>query len=275
MQADLSNEADYNLQRRHPERTEIYAGYARRSEALRQARPWQALRYAPEERCTIDFFPAPDARGAPLLVFIHGGFWRGGDKRMFSFIAEHFLAAGISTALLGYTLAPAVTVAQISAQIRAAVACLTRLQPELGFDIGRVTLSGHSAGAHLAAMTSSCAEVSRPAWRVLAVSGVYDLRPVLATSLRAEIGLTQADAEAQSLPGARQLLARDYLVAVGGAETPAFISQSEDFHRALTAAGRPAALFIDPGRTHFDIFESLSQPGQALHDRAIALIQAP
>ncbi|ALM81849.1 alpha/beta hydrolase [Bordetella sp. N] len=275
---DLRNESDYNVQRRHPERTEIYAGYARRSEALRADVPWQSLRYAKPERCTLDWFPAQEAKDAPLLVFMHGGFWRGGDKRVFSFIAENLRTAGVSSAFVGYELAPNVTVTTISAQIRAAVTFLLRNQRALGFDPERVTLSGHSAGAHLAAMTSAYPQelpILGRHLRVIGLSGVYQLAPLLATSLKGEIQLTSDVAEEQSLPEGRWLHASRYLVVAGGGETPGFLAQSTHFHDALQHRGLNTTLILEPGRTHFDIFVPLTEPAYALHQQVLDVIKGP
>ncbi|WP_233237735.1 alpha/beta hydrolase [Bordetella sp. LUAb4] len=272
---DLRNESDYNVQRRHPERTEIYAGYARRSEALRADVPWQSLRYDKPERCTLDWFPAEHPAGAPLLIFMHGGFWRGGDKRVFSFIAENLRTAGISSAFIGYELAPAVTVTTIAAQIRSAVTFLLRNQRALGFDPERVTLSGHSAGAQLAAMTSAYPQempILGRHLRVIGVSGVYQLPPLLATTLKDEIQLTPEVAAEQSLPEGRWLHASCYLLVVGGGETPGFLTQSTHFHDALRQRGLNTNLIIEPGRTHFDIFVPLTEPTHALHEQVLEVI---
>lgn len=274
---DLRFEADYNVQRRHPERTAIYADYAQRSEALRQQIPWENLRYASPERCTIDWFPANHPEDAPLLVFMHGGFWRGGDKRVFSFIAENLHRAGISTALVGYELAPAVTVSTIASQVRTAVRHLLEARTRLRFDPTRVTLSGHSAGAQLAAMTSAYPQDlpgAAQSVRVIGLSGVYDLKPLLASTLRGEIDLSPEQAESQSLPGNHGLQASRYLIAVGGAETEGFIAQSQRFDSLLKARQLSTELIIEAYCTHFDIFIPFTEPDYALHERVLQIVTA-
>jgi arylformamidase len=278
MSMEFPNEPGYNLKARHPERTELYADYAERSEALRRGGNWESLRYAAPARCELDWFPAGQPKGAPLLVFIHGGYWRGGDKRGFSFLADGFRRDGVSTALLGYELAPAVPISAIAQQIRWAIRFLMSEQKKLGFDPTRVTLSGHSAGAHLAAMASCYPDeigVGGAALRVIGASGVYDLTPVMQTSLRDEIGLTSAEAADQSLPNGRSPSAGEYLILVGERETQDFIDQSRDFHRNLTEHGVPSEFQIVPGCMHFDIFEPLADRKNPIHQRVLKTALRP
>jgi arylformamidase len=270
-------EAQYNLKARHPEREAIYADYTSRSQRFRDAARWETLRYAEPNRCTIDWFPASNTAGeaTPLLVFIHGGFWRGGDKRVFSFLAEPYVASGVSVALLGYELAPQVSVTRIAEQITHAVAWLVQRASRLGFDPDRVTLSGHSAGGHLSALLSTMSPSIFGDHRfrgILPISGIFRLAPMLLTSINHESRITALEAVALS-PGLKdKFLSRRYMVVVGGGETEDFISQTRQFGSAVVNACPGSTVEVVPGRHHFDIFDDLANPTTPLFKRARRLI---
>ncbi|VTU23247.1 Carboxylesterase NlhH [Variovorax sp. PBL-H6] len=262
-------EQNYSLRPRHPEREAVYADYSARSERFRQATPgWRSLSYAAPERCAIDWFPADTAKGVPrdgtpLFVFIHGGFWRALDRRLFSFIAEGYVKAGISVAMLGYELAPAVKLGRIIEQVSDAMRWLNRRAGELGFDPRRVTVSGHSAGGHLTAMLSATTPADlegHPFVASVPVSGVFSLAPLLLTSVNDDVRMTPREALRFSPGGMSCFHAREFIVAVGACETDGFIGQSRDFTAWAERMGTPSRLEIVPGRTHFDVLEDLARP---------------
>ena len=122
---DPALERQYNLRIRHPERTAVYDRFAASSAALRAEHPgFTELRYDGGPRCVLDFFHAEAASPAPLFIFIHGGYWRALDRSIFSFLARPWLERGTHVALIGYDLAPDVTVHTIAAEVRTAVATL-------------------------------------------------------------------------------------------------------------------------------------------------------
>ncbi|MDB5414130.1 MAG: hypothetical protein JWR10_2465 [Rubritepida sp.] len=268
-------EGQYNLKARHPEREAIYAGYTARSQHFRDAGPWECLRYAEPERCTIDWFPARGAKNAPLLIFIHGGFWRGGEKRVFSFLAEPYAEAGVAVALIGYELAPAVTLTRIVEQIVQAVAWLNAHAARLGFDASRVTISGHSAGGHLSALLSTM-----PPDRfgghgfhgVLPISGIFELAPMLLTSINHESRITAEEAATLSPMRKESFLGRRYWVVAGQGETEDFVAQTRRFGAMMEQARPGSGATIVPGRNHFDIFEEFADPSSQLFQAALALI---
>ena len=277
-------ERNYSLRARHPEREVIYADYEARSERFRaSATGWQSFPYAAPERCAIDWFPAqpqpgaapPPAEGTPLFVFIHGGFWRALDRRVFSFIAEHYVKAGIAVAMVGYELAPAVKLSHIVDQAADALACLYRRADELGFDTRRVSVSGHSAGGHLAAMVSAVPPASlggHPLVCVVPVSGVFSLAPLLLTSVNHDVRMTPDDALRLSPSAMERFHTGEFIVAVGENETNGFIGQSRDFVETAQAKGAKAALEMVPGRMHFDVLEDLARPELPLFQRVFAAV---
>jgi arylformamidase len=255
-------EREYNLRIRHPEREAVYRDFAARSEAYRAVANCRLdLRYAEGPRCTLDWF-APHAAGAapPLFVFIHGGYWRALDKRTFSFIAAPYNAAGIAVAMIGYDLAPAVTLTRIADEVHAAHAWLAA-EAALDFDRARVVVSGHSAGGHLAALVAAAPSERVGGMTVQAiapVSGIFDLAPLLATTVNADVRMTGEEARRLSPMRCEAFAARRFLVAVGGRETEGFIAQSRRFTERAAALGLEARCVIVPNRTHFDVLEDLA-----------------
>jgi len=234
--------------------------YAERSEAARRAHPPKTVRYGPGERQTIDLFLPDGAAEPPLLVFFHGGYWQELSKRESAFAAPGCLALGIACAAVDYTLAPAATLSEIVAECRAALAAL------VGFR--RRVVAGSSAGAHLAAMAA------REANGAVLVSGIYDLAPLIGTSIDTALGLDVSQARANS-PLHRPL--EDFppsLVCWGDNETDQFKRQSQAFVRALRSAGRTADALECAGRNHFDVILDLADPGTELGRRTLALLRA-
>ncbi len=143
------------------------------------------VRYGGGPNEHLDIFPAPEA-DAPVLVFIHGGYWRSLDKRDHAFIAPAFTSEGACVVVPNYALAPAVTVPQIAMQMVAALAWTWRHIAKHGGDRQRITVVGHSAGGHLASLLLACLwPVYQPdlprdlVKRALAISPLHDLEPVM------------------------------------------------------------------------------------------------
>ena len=272
---DPAAEREYNLRLRHPEREAVYRGFSERSAAYRAASPCRIdLRYGAGPRCTLDWFPA--AGGAvrpPLLSFIHGGYWRALDKSIFGFIAAPFNAAGIAVAMIGYDLAPAVTVTQIGAEVRAAHAWLASEAP-LAFDRGRVVVSGHSAGGQLAALVSAAPPDGLDVIGAVPISGLFDLEPLRGASVNLDVRMSAEEARACSPMRLASLHARRWIVAVGGLETEGFQSQSRRFDAHARSLGAASEFFLVPQRTHFDVLDDLADPALPLHRRTLALFDA-
>lgn len=218
---------------------------------------WQRL---PAGSAALPFWelclPPPAATPAPVLAFIHGGYWQALGVAHSLFAAQACVARGVAFAALEYTLAPAATLPAIVGQACAAVATLRREAAALGLDATRLTLAGHSAGAHLAAM-AALQQASRPA-ALLLVSGVYWLAPLVATSINQPLGLTE-DMARQLSPGLAPLAGLPPARLVWGeVETAAFKQQSLAFAAALRAAGTAARAEEIPARNHFDVVLSLA-----------------
>jgi arylformamidase len=254
-----SLDAAYNNRAAEPGLEAIKADWDRRSQAIyARAKVNRDLAYGKAPRQRLDFFHAA-SKGRPTVAWIHGGYWQTNEKEPNAFIAEGMLAHDLNVALLEYTLAPAATMTGIVAEIRAAIGWLVeRLQPEFGAGRGLV-VAGHSAGGHLTAMAAAEPGVTA----AVPISGLFDLEPIRLSYLNALLRMDVREAGTNSpmrLPFPQVPLT----VAVGGAELPELIRQSEDFHSALEAAGRPVGKMIVPKATHFTILEEVARPSGAL-----------
>ncbi len=245
------------------------AAYAQRSAAARSRLTHQTWRYGHAAAQQLDLFlPAPAMAPAPLLLFIHGGYWQELSKQESAFAAEQTVAEGLAFAALDYTLAPQASVAEIVAECRQALAWLSEHAARLGVDGGRIVVAGSSAGAHLAAMVALPGAGPRVAGVVL-VSGLYELEPLVGTSINTALSLTPAAAQAVS-PALLELAGfPPSAVCWGGIETAEFKRQGRDFAQRLLQVNTPCKVFEVPQRNHFDVILDLADAETEL-GRAVA-----
>lgn len=227
---------------------------------------------------TLDVFPGRET-GAPVVVFIHGGYWRALDKADHSFIAPAFKNLGGCVVIPNYALCPAVTIPDITMQMVKALAWVYRNAAHYGGDPSRISVVGHSAGGHLAAMLLNChwpvigsdlpADLVKAA---LSISGLYDLEPVRQTPfLKDSLRLTREQVALASpalLPAPQQ--GQLYTV-VGADESAEFIRHNELIQQAWGKQVVPVCASI-PGRNHFSVLEALTSPSEHLHQLAIRLV---
>ncbi|MEE8171877.1 MAG: alpha/beta hydrolase [Alphaproteobacteria bacterium] len=270
-----SLEAEYNLRARHPEHQSVRAGWAAASARAKARLDWrQDVRYGAAPRQRLDLFPAPEA-ASPLLVFIHGGYWRSNDKSNYAFIAAPVIARGGALAIINYGLAPDTAMGDIIEHAREAVTWLYDNEAAGQFDRTRIHIAGHSAGGHLAAELLATdwqarglpAEVIRG---VTAISGLFDLAPLIETSINNELGLDQKSARQFSplyrMPRLRASLA----VAVGADETDAFLQQSRDYAERCRAAGHDCNLLCLEACNHYTILSQLADSEAPLTQAVLA-----
>jgi arylformamidase len=198
----IDYEVEYNNRARVPENPVIMAGWARDAAAYRDQRSPRRIAYGASPRHVIDVF-AGDGQGkdrsnAPLVVFIHGGYWQALDGSSFSHMARGLNAHGIGVAVPTYDLCPQVSVAEIINEMCQAMRELAKLSD-------RLIVSGHSAGGHLAACMLAtdwtAYDASLPAQLVraaYAISGLFELEPLVPTSINKALGLDAAAARAAS-----------------------------------------------------------------------------
>lgn len=218
------------------------------------------------------FLPA-DETPAPMVAFLHGGWWQEGSIDMAAAPATSFTRAGIAWASLGYTLAPHASLEQIVAEVDHA---LERVVAAAGrrIDPMRIVLAGHSAGAHLAAMHATRVDsgASRVAVQgLLLVSGAYDLVPVQKSYVNDLVQMTPEAAAALSPINRRRPIGVEAVVAVGSKEGEEFLRNSGALQSAWSEPAAPVGLMELEGRDHFDILDELASSSGALFSRAVAM----
>lgn len=233
------------------------------------------VRYGDAPSQTIDVaLPIPTGTGMPLVVYFHGGYWQELSKRDSRFAAAHCVARGWGFAAVDYTLAPHAGLDEIVAECRLAVRTLHAEAGSLGFDPDRIVVAGSSAGAHLAAMVALDPGSHKVRIdRAILVSGIYELEPLIGTSIDEALGLDLATARRNS----PLLLNVDgfppALVAYGENETSEFKAQSAAFADRLAAAGTPVDTLEVPNRNHFDVILDLATADTVLGDAVAALLE--
>lgn len=240
------------------------------------------VRFGPTLAEYMDIFPAKEP-GAPLLIFIHGGYWRMLSAKEFSFVARGPVARGCTVAVTNYALCPHVTISEITRQTRAAIAFLTQEAERFNADPERIVVSGHSAGGQqsvMAALTDWPGEYGLGADTVkgaVPISGLFDLSPFPFSWLAPALRLDHPTIVEQSPLFHIPPVAPPLVVAVGGAETDEFLRQSADFLSAWQEAGLRGRSLIEPGLNHFTAIEGFMHAESTLTDTVMAFIgeQAP
>lgn len=234
--------------------------YARRSaEAYDTVGRLETIRYGDAPANTIDVAVprVSGGSGVPLHVFIHGGYWQLLSKRESFFLAPDCLAGGMAFATVDYTLAPVATLDEIVAECTTALATLGAVAPDLGIDPGLIVVSGSSAGGHLTAMTALRLPPDQRPAAVIPVSGVFELEPLIGTTINDAVGLDTEQARRNS-PLLHDLSGfPPSVIAYGDNEPEEFKRQSRAFVDKLVAADRPTVEVELAGRNHFDIVHDI------------------
>ena len=258
-EAALDLEAQYNNRALCPDHPTVMARWKASAEAARVAHPPHEIAYGPGERERFDLFSAGPDR--PIAVFLHGGYWQALDKSWFSGIAPALFAHGVGLAVPSYDLAPNVKLAVILDQMRAA---LSRLEQETG---ARPVVFGHSAGGHMAAAMLSEGRASA----AVAISGVFELAPLIPTSLNTALKIDETEAAALSpadWPAPKSAIL-DCIV--GGNESAEFIRQSRDMARRWGDQGARTRFEALAGLDHFTVLDPLFDRDSAMVRRLVEL----
>lgn len=293
------HDAQYNNRGRIPEHPQILQEWADRSARALATSPCvmdvaylenpEGLEARAEAGHTLDIFlPRPQGElaagpgtarpGAPVLVYLHGGYWRALSKRDQAFIAPPFAHAGALVVVPDYPLAPAVTIEHIVMQVAQAVAWTWRHARQYGGNPERIVVAGHSAGGHLAAMMLALQwpvfSPDLPAHLVkgaVALSGVFDLEPLrhapfLAPDLRLD------EPSALRLSPAWMPTPQGPLIAlVGGDESEEFLRQNRLIRKSWGARAVPVCEAV-PGRHHMNVLHELADPQARAHQLTLELL---
>jgi arylformamidase len=268
----------YDNRARVPEHPQIFKRWARASALSRDGLSRRVdVAYGPGPKETLDIFPTTDG-DAPVLVFIHGGWWRGFDKADHSFVAPAFVNAGAMVVVPNYDLCPATTIEGITLQMVRALAWTWRHAHLYGGDPKRIVVAGHSAGGHLAAMLLSCdwkavgADLPRDlVKKALAISGLFDLDAIRRTPfLQKDLRLTPASARKLSPAGFPPPRGALYAVA-GGNESAEFLRQTQLIQTRWGRRAVPVSEAL-PGLDHFTVLHDLVDPDTRLHALARELL---
>ncbi len=273
-------EREYNARAAVADHATHFQYWAQESHRVRIGHPcFLDVPYGPHPNQNLDFFPALRGGGnAPLMVFVHGGYWRGLDKSDFSFLAPAFSRAGMALAVINYRLVPQVPLEDVVRDTVASITWLYQNAGHYGANPHRLHVSGHSAGGHLAAMMLAC---QWPRWHgalppdvvrgALAISGLYDLEPLIHTPfLRGDLRLDKRRSLAMSPACLSPATQAPLMTAVGGLE-------SGEFHRqASVLARRWSGVYVRdvamPGHNHFTVCTALADASGPLFAAARELV---
>jgi arylformamidase len=258
-------EVEYNNRARVPENPALMAGWARDAAAYRDRHAPRTIAYGPGVRNTIDVFSGDDQ--GPIIVFIHGGYWQALDGSSFSHCARGLNVHGITVAIPTYDLCPQVTVEAIIQQMRAAVRELARLGHSL-------VISGHSAGGHLAACMLAtdwpAYDASLPKDPVIAayaISGLFDLVPLVETSINKALRLDEAAAKVASPLFWKPPVGGRLDAVVGGNESAEYFHQSQTMVERWGKAGVTARFGVVSEANHFTAIAPLADPNSPMVQR--------
>lgn len=233
--------------------------------------------YGPLERNRLDVFTprgTPPTNGWSALVFIHGGYWQRLSKDDWSVIAAPFVANGMAAVIVGYTLCPQTTIRGIAGEVETAISHVWAHAASLNLDRNRLALAGHSAGGHLTAWCMSVDWTGRglpatPFVSATAISGLFDLEPLVPIYLNDALKLSNEEALAMSPAYRERRVDCEFTAAVGGAELEEFPRQNQ----LLGSCWKNVTEWEIPGLNHFTIIDQLTRDDTALFKRVAAKLR--
>ena len=265
------HEFQYNPQRAFPNFADYQAQRAPANAAARSNLTAHLdLPYGDHPLRRVDLFPAATGAGtAPVHIFFHGGYWRAQDKENFAFIAAPLVASGVTAVIANYELCPASTLDGVVDSALAAFEWICRTIADYGGDPTRISVSGHSAGAHL------CAEVLATDWRergidpsairgAVMISGIFNPAPTIRTTVNMQLNLTPEIAARHNVEFRPPRVACPTWVFAGGREPWHWIDQSYRYAHHLHRHGGDPEVHVLPGYNHFDIIQQFQDDGSPI-----------
>jgi len=277
---DTELEKGYNVRLLRDDFQQLYEGWATRSETFRANADAQIdCAYEDGPRDKLDLFRCGE-RGAPLLVFIHGGYWQRGDKAVFSFIAGPFVERGVDVALIGYPLCPATDMSSLVSQVRKAIIWLWRNAVQCGISADRINLCGHSAGGHLTGMMLATQ------WNQLGddlpgnlvksaipMSGLYQLEPLRHTTISDALGMDATIAHDNSPYFLKPATDAPILATIGGAESAELHWQTHQFVEKWSRYRAPIETHVEADVDHFDLVNRLARGDSEIFNKVRAWLR--
>lgn len=252
-----------------PNMMQVVGSWGEISRGVREhASAMQTRRYGDGFNDDLEIFPAA-APNAPIYIFMHGGEWKRRDNLSGAFPALSLVPAGFTYVNLNFEALPHVRLPHIVDQVRRAVAWVYNNARDFGANPEAIHLFGHSSGAHLAAVLAATRwrGVGAPAdilKSVTCVSGLYDMEPVLLSMRREWVKLTAEEGRELSPVRHARNVSCPVSIIYGGNESPEFKRQAKSFHNALSAAGKRSRLVPIADRNHFELLDTLREPGSEL-----------
>ena len=274
-------ELQYNGSGRNPELAPLRQAHQEKTDALtakvKASVPNKLdISYGPGSRDKLDIFLSGQSY-APLLVFIHGGYWKSRSKDEFSYLASSFIERGVNVATISYPLAPEARLSEIVDAAQRAIAYLHRSAGELGHDETRIHVAGHSAGGHLTAMmmAGDWSRYDVPDDIIKSgtcISGLYDLTPIRMVAVNAELKIDDDEEQRLSPVRLSPTSSGPLIITVGDLEAEEFIRNCEELAAAWRKAGATVEVIPSPGHHHFTISEQLATLGNPLFEATYAAI---
>ena len=273
----------YNNRALVPEFAMHFARWNEASQDTREAhRCFQDVAYGRGPNESLDIFPSQtpvSAQGAPVVIFIHGGYWRSLDKSDHSFVVPPFTAQGACVLVPNYALCPAVTIPDIVMQMVKATVWAYRNVHRFGGDPSCISVIGHSAGGHLATMMLACDWLAYDktlpkhlVHKAMSMSGLYELESVRATPfLTDSLRLTESDAVKVSPAWMPAPQKGSLTTVVGALESEEFLRHNRLIQKSWGNKVVPVCEDI-LGTNHFSILEELSFPGSRVQTLASQLL---
>jgi len=254
-------DAAYDQSKYAPNLQQVTRRYASNSEITRSrlGAP-RRVAYGTQPIEQLDIYRTERAN-APVLLYIHGGAWRGGLAKDYGFPAEMFVRAGAHYVVPDFSWVQDTggSLLPIADQIRRAVAWTARNAASFGGDPGRVHVAGHSSGGHMGGVVA-VSDTSAKGY--VLISGLYDLQPVSLSARSSYVKFNEQTLHALSAIRHLDKIQAPVAVVYGTLETPEFQRHSRDFAEALRKAGKPVELIVAEGYNHFEVMETLANPFQ-------------
>lgn len=277
---DPELEKGYNLRLLRDDFEQLFEGWTTRSSVFRANADTQLdCAYDSGPRDKLDLFRCGE-RGAPLFVFIHGGYWQRGDKSVYSFIAEPFVEQGVDVAMIGYQLCPDTDMNSIVAQIQKAIMWLWRNAAQWGISDDRINICGHSAGGHLTAMMLTTPwgqfgdglpdELIKTG---IPMSGLYQLEPLRHTTISDALGMDASVAHSNSPYFLKPATNAPILVTIGGGESAQLHWQTDQFIEHWNQYQAPIESHVEAEVDHFDLVNRLASGDSEIFNKVCAWLR--